>query len=91
MRIFMFKSRVKPDLRAFAGEPTGLKLPAKYGPWDAIGVVRPDVSPPHGFSRRTIEAAIDRDNFQLWVTQPLAKSAAAKAAPRARKAPTPAA
>jgi hypothetical protein len=90
MRIFMFKSRAKPDLRAFAGEPGGLKLPEKYGPWDPIGVVRPDASPPHGFSRRAIEAAIERDSFQLWVMQPLAKTAA-KVAARAPKAPTPAA
>ncbi|MFL4967316.1 MAG: hypothetical protein ACJ8EU_01195 [Xanthobacteraceae bacterium] len=79
MRIFMFKSRAKPNLRAFSGEPAGLQLPQKYGPWDPIGVVRPDVSPPHGFSRKTIEAAIERDSFQLWVTQPLEKAAAAKA------------
>ncbi len=91
MRIFMFKSRVKPDLRAFAGEAAGAGLPEKYGPWDPIGVVRPDASPPHGFSRRTIEAAIARDAFQLWVMQPLAKPAAAKAAAPAPKAPTPAA
>jgi hypothetical protein len=77
MRIFMFKSRAKADLRAFSGEPAGLKLPEKYGPWDPIGVVRPDASPPHGFSRKTIEAAIARDSFQLWVMQPLAKPAAA--------------
>jgi hypothetical protein len=90
MRIFMFKSRAKADLRAFSGEPAGLNLPEKYGPWDPIGVVRPDASPPHGFSRKTIEAAIARDSFQLWVMQPLAKPAPAKA--RAAKAPaTPAA
>jgi hypothetical protein len=87
MRIFMFKSRAKADLRAFSGEPAGLKLPEKYGPWDPIGVVRPDASPPHGFSRKTIEAAIARDSFQLWVTQPLAKAAAAKAAAGAPKTP----
>jgi hypothetical protein len=89
MRIFMFKSRVKPDLRAFAGEAAGAGLPEKYGPWDPIGVVRPDASPPHGFSRRTIEAAIARDSFQLWVMQPLPKKTAAAKAPRAPKAATP--
>jgi hypothetical protein len=51
-------------------------------------VVRQDVSPPHGFSRRTIEDAIERDNFQLWVVQPLAK-AAGKPGARASKAPAP--
>ena len=90
MRIFIFKSRTKPDLRAFAGEPAGLRLPEKYGPWDPIGVVRHDVSPPHGFSRRTIEDAIERDSFQLWVMEPLAKTAG-KSGVRAPKAPAPAA
>jgi hypothetical protein len=89
MRIFMFKSRAKPNLRAFSGESTGLGLPEKYGPWDAIGVVRPDVSPPFGFSRRTIEAAIQRDGFQLWVMEPLEKAKpAAKKAPAAKPAPS---
>ena len=79
MRIFMFQSRAKPDLRAFAGEPKGSGLPEKYGPWDAIGVVRPDSAPPHGFARTAIEAAIARDSFQLWVMKPLAKAEAAVA------------
>ena len=90
MRIFIFKSRIKPDLRAFAGDPAGLRLPEKYGPWDPIGVVRQDVSPPHGFSRRAIEDAIERDNFQLWVMQPLAKTAGKRSA-RAPKAAAPSA
>jgi hypothetical protein len=84
MRIFMFKSRLKPNLRAFSGESAGFGLPEKYGPWDPIGVVRPDVSPPHGFSRKAIEAAIERDSFQLWVMQPLEKAGAA--APKATPA-----
>jgi hypothetical protein len=67
MRIFVFRSRVKPDLRAFSGAASGEGLPEKYGPWDAIGVIRPDVSPPHGFSRETIEASIARDSYQLWM------------------------
>jgi hypothetical protein len=74
MRIFMFKSRGKPNLRAFAGDATGAGLPSKYAPWDSTGVVRPDVSPPYGFSRKIIEAAILRDGFQLWVMEPLARA-----------------
>jgi len=66
MRLYMFTSRARPDLRAFAGESSGGRLPEKYGPWDATGVVRPDCSPPHRFSRATIEAAIETDGFQLW-------------------------
>jgi hypothetical protein len=77
MRIFMFKSRAKPTLRAFAGESTGARLPAKYGPWDATGVIRPDKAPPHNFPRPDIEAAINGEGFQLWVTKPMAKADAA--------------
>jgi hypothetical protein len=69
MRLFMFASRTKPDLRAFAGEATGGRLPDKYAPWDATGVVRPERTPPHGFSRATIEAAIDAQGYQLWRTR----------------------
>jgi hypothetical protein len=66
MRIFMFTSRAKPDLRAFAGESTGGKLPEKYAPWDATGVVRPEKAPPHGFARATIEQSINNQGYQLW-------------------------
>jgi len=66
MHLYMFTSRTKPDLRAFAGESSGGRLPEKYAPWDATGVVRPERAPPHGFSRATIEAAIDAQGFQLW-------------------------
>src|SRR3954447_11624658 len=86
MRIFMFKSRPKPSLRAFAGESTGARLPAKYGPWDATGVIRPDKDPPpvtgpnkpppHKFARADIEAAINGEGFQLWVTKPMVKAEA---------------
>jgi len=65
-RLFMFASRTNPDLRGFAGEPTGGRLPEKYGPWDPTGVVRPERAPPHGFSRTTIEQAIKSTGFQLW-------------------------
>ncbi|HEX8663793.1 MAG TPA: hypothetical protein VF744_07160 [Beijerinckiaceae bacterium] len=77
MRIFMFKSRAKPTLRAFAGESTGARLPQKYGPWDATGVIRPDKAPPHNFARADIEAAINGEGFQLWVTKPMVKAEAA--------------
>ena len=66
MRLYMFTSRTKPDLRAFAGESTGGQLPEKYAPWDASGVVVPEKDPPHGFSRVTIETAIDSHGYQLW-------------------------
>jgi hypothetical protein len=66
MRIYIFKSETRKDLRAFAGDPAGSKLPQQHGPWTAIGVVRPDADPPHKFSRVSIERAIGGDGFQLW-------------------------
>jgi hypothetical protein len=66
MRIYIFKSETRKELRAFAGDPAGSKLPQQHGPWTAIGVVRPEADPPHKFSRVSIERAIDGDGFQLW-------------------------
>lgn len=69
MRLYMFASRTKPELRAFAGEASGQGLPEKYAPWDAAGVVAPDRAPPHGFSRTKIEQAIGAQGYQLWLAE----------------------
>ena len=66
MRIFMFKSAAKNELRAFAGDSAGSKLPQKHGPWHATGVIRPEKEPPHGLSRSSVEKAIESDGFQLY-------------------------
>ncbi len=66
MRIYIFKSESRRDLRAFAGDPTGSKLPRKHGPWTATGIVRPGKAPPHKLSREAIEQAIGAEGFQLW-------------------------
>jgi hypothetical protein len=66
MRIFIFKSEAKRDLRAFTGDPGGEKLPSKFGPWYAVGVVRADKDPPYNLSRETIEQAIADPGFQLF-------------------------
>ena len=66
MHIFMFKSEARSERRAFAGDSSGSKLPAQHGPWQATGVIRPDRAPPHNFSRRAIEKAINGQGFQLW-------------------------
>ena len=77
MRIFIFKSEAKSELRAFAGDSAGSKLPQRHGPWHAVGVIRPDKDPPHKFSRATIEKAIESEGFQLWRMKSAKKSAAA--------------
>ena len=66
MRIYIFKSETKRELRAFAGDLTGSKLPQNHGPWTATGVIGPDKAPPHNLSRRAIEEAIEAEGFQLW-------------------------
>ena len=66
MRIYIFKSEARKELRVFAGDPTGSKLPQNHGPWTVTGVVGPDKAPPHNFSRNEIEEAIDVEGFQLW-------------------------
>jgi hypothetical protein len=66
MRIFIFKSEVSPDLRAFGGDLVGGRLPNKYRPWRAIGAIAPDRDPPHNLSRSVIETAINDRGYQLW-------------------------
>ncbi|MEA2904014.1 MAG: hypothetical protein QOG83_1585 [Alphaproteobacteria bacterium] len=66
MRIYSFKSETTKELRAFAGDTIGSKLPGNHGPWTVIGVIAPDSVPPHNFSRGAIEKAIGSAGFQLW-------------------------
>jgi len=66
MRIYMFKSEAMEDLRAFAGDVSGSKLPDRFRPWHAVGVIRPEKDPPHNLPRSEIERAIGEQGFQLW-------------------------
>lgn len=66
MRIYVFKSETRKELRAFAGDPGGSKLPERHGPWTVTGIVPPERPPPFNFSREVIESAIDSVGFQLW-------------------------
>jgi hypothetical protein len=66
MRIYIFKSETRSDLRAFAGDLTGSRLPENHGPWTATGAIGPGNAPPHNFSRDAIETAIGGPGFQLW-------------------------
>ena len=66
MRLYVFQSDANTDLRAFTGDVLGSKLPDQFSPWQQIGVVGPDKSPPHNLSRETIESAIESKGFQLW-------------------------
>jgi len=66
MRIYVFKSETTKELRAFAGDATGTKLPENHAPWTVTGVIAADKAPPHNLSRKTIEGAIETEGFQLW-------------------------
>jgi hypothetical protein len=66
MRIFVFKSEPRPDLRAFGADLSGSQLPKQFSPWRAVGAIAPDKDPPHGLSRDVIEPAIKTQGFQLW-------------------------
>jgi hypothetical protein len=66
MQIYIFKSEANRDLRAFSDDQGGQKLPAKFRPWHAVGVVKPDAAPPNNLSRAVIEKAIAATGFQLW-------------------------
>jgi hypothetical protein len=70
MQIYMFTSQSAPNLRAFAGDESGSKLPERHGPWNADGSIRSGEHPPHRFSRAKIEQAIKFDGFQLWRMKP---------------------
>ena len=66
MNIYIFHSEAKPELRAFAGDAGGSKLPGQFRPWHAVGVVSPGKALPHKISRAAVEDAIGAQGFQLW-------------------------
>ena len=70
MRIYMFKSDAQTDLRAFAGDLAGSKLPTQFAPWHVTGVIAPENAPPYRLARDEIEKAIDSQGFQLWRIKP---------------------
>ena len=66
MRLFMFKSEGNRGMHAFAPDPGGEQLPARHGPWTAVGVVREDKDPPYRMSRDAIEKGFADQGFQLY-------------------------
>lgn len=76
MRIYVFKSETRTELRAFAGDAAGSKLPERHGPWTVVGVVRPEADLPHKLSRLPVERSINDDGFQLWRLRAKAEVAA---------------
>jgi hypothetical protein len=74
MRLYIFRSDANGELRAFAGDIAGSKLPERFRPWHAVGAVAPDAAPPYRLSREDIEKAIDARGFQLWRLKAKAKA-----------------
>jgi hypothetical protein len=66
MRMFIFKAEGQRGLHAFATDPGGQQLPAKFGPWHAIGVVREDKEPPYNLDRQVIAQNIESQGFALF-------------------------
>jgi hypothetical protein len=66
MKLYIFRSETKNDLRAFCGDLKGSRLQDRFRPWQAIGVVRPDRPPPHALPGAEIERSIATQGFQLW-------------------------
>jgi len=66
MKLYIFRSETKTELRAFCADGGGMKLPDRFKPWRAIGVVRPGTAPPHNLPRTEIEKSIESQGFQLW-------------------------
>jgi hypothetical protein len=75
MYIYIFRSGLKKELQAFAGDAAGSRLPDQFGPWHAVGVVRPDKNPPHNLPKDKIQKAIKINGFQLWRMKPKAPAA----------------
>jgi hypothetical protein len=66
MKLYIFRSETKTDLRAFCADDAGSRLPVRFGPWHAIGVVKAAIPPPHKLPRAEIEKSIELQGFQLW-------------------------
>ena len=66
MRIFIFQSESKQELRAFAGDMIGSRLPSRFGPWRFVRAAAHGVALPHRIPRPGIERAILSEGFQLW-------------------------
>ena len=75
MRIFIFKSEVNPNLRAFGGDLAGIKLPGQFKPWRAVGTIAPNQDLPYKIARDDIEKAISECGFQLFRLKKSTKAA----------------
>ena len=66
MKLYIFKSETRQDLRAFSGDSSGDRLPNHLGPWRAVGAVTAGKALPHNLPRLEVERSIEEQGFQLW-------------------------
>jgi hypothetical protein len=66
MRIYIFTSKAKKNLRAFTDDMSGGKLPRQFAPWHANGAIATGRELPHRFPRDQVEKSIADSGFQLW-------------------------
>jgi hypothetical protein len=65
MRIYIFRSETRKELRAFAGDPAAASSRRSMVPGPLLGLSH-QREPPYKFSRDVIQEAIDAEGFQLW-------------------------
>jgi hypothetical protein len=64
--IHTFSSTSGSGLFAFTDDAQGRNLPDRHGPWNHVGSTSTPRSLPHGVDRTVVEAAIEREGFQMW-------------------------
>ena len=65
MRIYIFKSETRKDLRAFAGDLMGSKLPMNHGPWSVTGTVGPEIVGARAARHVVADARLTQDVSRL--------------------------
>ncbi len=65
MRIFIFKSEARTDLRAFGGDLAGLQLPDKFKPWRVVGAIAPNQEFPYKYRGLTLKRRLGFQLFRL--------------------------
>ena len=66
MKLFIFQSGAKGELRAFTGDSDGHLLPPQFAPWGITGIVAAAQALPRGLPRGVVEQEIRSRGFQLW-------------------------
>jgi PRC-barrel domain len=63
---FIFKSGNSPDLRGFAEDASGSRLPPEYGPWALVQQIGFQDEWSLGISRAVVATGILENGFYLW-------------------------